>query len=93
MPKCYWLPFLIWRISEVRLPSLFWAELGAAISVAPTTVPSLGRHGASIIPMALASPQTGSEQANTKAKHVLPVLGDALIYPVWQSFETKPAAL
>lgn len=30
-------------------------------------------RGASIIPMALASPQTRSEQANTKAKRVLPV--------------------
>jgi hypothetical protein len=41
MPKYHWLPFLVWCISGSRSPLLFLVELGAAISVASTTVPLL----------------------------------------------------
>jgi hypothetical protein len=39
MPKCHWLPFFVWCISGSRSPVLFLVELGAAMSVASTTVP------------------------------------------------------
>ena len=39
MPKCHGLPFLVWCIAALRVPLLFLVELGAAISVASTTVP------------------------------------------------------
>jgi hypothetical protein len=39
IPKYYWLPFFVWCISGSRSPVLFFVELGAAISVASTTVP------------------------------------------------------
>ena len=38
MPKCHWLPFFAWCISGSRSPLAFLVELGAAISVASTTV-------------------------------------------------------
>jgi hypothetical protein len=41
MPKCHWLPFLVWCICGSRSPLLFLVELGAAIRVASTTVPVL----------------------------------------------------
>ena len=41
MPKYHWLPFLVWCISGSRSPEAFLVELGAAISVASTTVPAL----------------------------------------------------
>jgi hypothetical protein len=44
MPKCHWLPFLVWCISGSRSPLLFLVELGAAISVASTTVPLLSSN-------------------------------------------------
>ncbi len=39
MPKCHWLPFLVWCISGSRASSLFFVEGGAAIRVASTIVP------------------------------------------------------
>ena len=39
MPKCHGLPFLVWCIGALRVPLLYLVELGAAISVASTTVP------------------------------------------------------
>jgi hypothetical protein len=41
MPKCHWLPFLVWCISGSRSPLLLLVELRAAISVASTTLPLL----------------------------------------------------
>ena len=41
IPKCHWLPFLVWCISGSRSPSLFLVELGAAMMVASTMVPVL----------------------------------------------------
>ena len=40
MPKYHWLPFLVWCMSGSRLPSRFFVELGAAMMVASTSVPS-----------------------------------------------------
>jgi hypothetical protein len=40
MPKYHWLPFFVWCISGSRSPLAFLVELGAAISVASTTVPA-----------------------------------------------------
>src|SRR6218665_516368 len=40
MPKYHWLPFLLCFICGSRSPEVFLVELGAAISVASTTVPA-----------------------------------------------------
>jgi hypothetical protein len=50
MPKCHWLPFLVWCISGSRCPWSFLVELGAAIKVASTTVPVLSIRPRSINP-------------------------------------------
>src|SRR3954470_7343036 len=39
IPKCHWLPFLVWCISGSRLFCLFLVEGGAAMMVASTIVP------------------------------------------------------
>ncbi len=41
IPKCHWLPFLVWCISGSRSPSAFLVELGAAMIVASTMLPRL----------------------------------------------------
>ena len=41
IPKCRWLPFLVWCICGSRSPLLFLVELGAAISVASMAAPFL----------------------------------------------------
>src|SRR5271170_6717454 len=38
IPKCHWLPFLVWCISGSRAFSLFLVEAGAAMIVASTMV-------------------------------------------------------
>src|SRR4051794_31595931 len=39
IPKCHWLPFLVWCISGSRALLLFFVEGGAAMMVASTIVP------------------------------------------------------
>src|SRR3954465_8159194 len=39
IPKCHWLPFLVWCISGSRALLLFFVEGGAAMRVASTIVP------------------------------------------------------
>ena len=59
IPKCHWLPFLLECISGSRLPCLFFVELGAAVSVASTALPSL-----SIKPWLLSNALTVARRAS-----------------------------
>ena len=40
IPKCHWIPFLVWCISGSRVLTSFLVELGAAMMVASTMVPA-----------------------------------------------------